>query len=187
MDSVSSHDVTELLKSWRNGNNDALEKLIPLVYEELHRLAARYMRKEDPAHTLQTTALVNEAYCRLIDQKEAWQNRAHFYGIAAQLMRRILVDHARTRTRVKRGQGAHKISLEEATVVLESGSEEIILLDDALKRLAEFDQKKSRIVELKFFGGLTTEEIAEVEQLSVRTVHREWRKAKAWLFHAIKD
>jgi RNA polymerase sigma-70 factor, ECF subfamily len=187
MDFVSSHDVTELLNAWRKGDNDALEKLIPVVYAELHRLASRYMRKEDRAHTLQTTALVHEAYCRLVDQKEAWQNRAHFFGIAAQLMRRILVDHARSHLRIKRGAGAQRISLDEQAIVPETESDlaQVITLDVALKQLAELDSKKSRIVELKFFGGLTMEEIATVEQLSVRTIHREWRKAKAWLYRAI--
>lgn len=187
MEPDSPQNVTQLLNAWRDGDDEALEKLIPLVYEELHRLAARYMRRERPGHTLQTTALVNEAYCRLIDQKEAWQNRAHFYGIAAQLMRRILVDHARSRLREKRGGAAQKISLDDTALVAESQSSQLLLLDDALKRLAELDPKKSRIVELKFFGGLTIDEMAELEELSKRTVEREWRKAKAWLYHAIND
>jgi len=187
MESVSSKDVTQLLLAWSNGDKEALNRLIPLVYEELHRLAARFMRREDPGNTLQTTALVNEAYCRLIEQKDVrWQNRAHFYGIAAQLMRRILVDHARSRVRAKRGGAAQKISLDETAVIPQSPSSQIILLDDALTHLAQFDPQKSRIVELKFFGGLTTEEIAEVEQLSIRMVEREWRKARAWLYDAIR-
>ena len=137
------------------------------------------MRREDPGHTLQTTALVNEAYCRLIEQKDVrWQNRAHFHGISAQLMRRILVDHARSRVRAKRGGAAQKISLDETAVIPQPQSSQMILLDDALTRLAQFDPQKSRIVELKFFGGLTTEEIAEVEQLSIRSVEREWRKPR---------
>ncbi|HEY7160017.1 MAG TPA: ECF-type sigma factor, partial [Acidobacteriota bacterium] len=136
---------------------------------------------------LQTTALVNEAYCRLVDQRDLWQNRAHFYGIAAQLMRRILVDHAKSRLRGKRGGGAQKISLNETAFIPESQSSELIRLDDALKQLSEMDPRKSHIVELKFFGGLTMEEIAEVEQLSLRTTEREWRKAKAWLYDAIND
>lgn len=187
MDADTSQNVTELLKAWRAGDNDALEQLIPLVYEELHRLAARYMRKEYAGHTLQTTALVNEAYCRLIDQRESWQNRAHFYGIAAQLMRRILVDHAKGRLRSKRGGGAQKISLNETALIDQSQSSELIQLDEALQHLAQIDPKKSRIVELKFFGGLTMDEIAEVEKLSLRTTEREWRKAKAWLYHEIND
>jgi len=187
MGTVSSNDVTQLLLAWSNGDKEALNRLIPLVYVELHRLASRYMRRENQGHTLQTTALVNEAYCRLIEQKDVrWQNRAHFYGIAAQLMRRILVDHARSRRRAKRGGGAEKISLDETAVIPQPQSSQIILLDDALTRLAEFDPQKSRIVELKFFGGLTTEEIAEVEKLSIRMVEREWRKARAWLYDALQ-
>ena len=187
METVSSKDLTQLLIAWGNGDKEALNKLIPLVYEELHRLAARYMRRENPGHTLQTTALVNEAYGKLIHQKDVrWQNRAHFYGIAAQLMRRILVDHARSRVRAKRGGAAQKISLDETAVIPQPQSAQMILLDDALTRLAQFDPQKSRIVEMKFFGGLTTEEIAEVEQVSMRTVEREWRKARAWLYNAIQ-
>jgi RNA polymerase sigma-70 factor, ECF subfamily len=186
METVSSHDVTQLLNAWRNGDNEALEKLIPIVYQELHRLASRYMRDENSDHTLQTTALVNEAYCRLTEQKGVWENRAQFFGIAAQLMRRILLDHAKSRFRVKRGGGAEKISLDETALIPQRQSSQLILLDEALRHLAEFDPKKSRIVELKFFGGLTTEEIAEVEHLSVRTVAREWRKAKAWLYREIQ-
>ena len=188
MGTVSSKDVTQLLFAWSNGDKEALNMLMPLVYEELHRLAARYMRRENQGHTLQTTALVNEAYCRLIEQKDVrWQNRAHFYGIAAQLMRRILVDHARSRRSAKRGGGAEKISLDETAVVPQPESSQIILLDDALTRLAQFDPQKSRIVELKFFGGLTTEEIAEVEHLSIRMIEREWRKARAWLYDAMQE
>ena len=187
MGTISSNDVTQLLLAWSNGDKEALNRLIPLVYVELHRLAARYMRREDPGHTLQTTALVNEAYCRLIEQKDVrWQNRAHFYGISAQLMRRILVDHARSRRRAKRGGAAEKISLDETAVIPQPQSSQMILLDDALTHLAEFDPQKSRIVELKFFGGLTTEEIAEVEQLSIRMIEREWRKARAWLYDAMQ-
>jgi len=188
MKTVSSKDLTQQLIAWGNGDKEALNKLIPLVYEELHRLAARYMRREDPGHTLQTTALVNEAYCRLVEQKDVrWQNRAHFYGIAAQLMRRILVDHARNRVRAKRGGTAQKISLDETAVIPQPQSPQLILLDDALTHLAEFDPQKSRIVELKFFGGLTTEEIAEVEKISIRRVEREWRKARVWLYDAIQS
>jgi RNA polymerase sigma factor (TIGR02999 family) len=186
MGTVSPKDVTQLLFAWSNGDKEALNRLIPLVYEELHRLAARYMRRENPGHSLQTTDLVNEAYCRLIEQKDVrWQNRAHFYGISAQMMRRILVDRARSRRRAKRGGAAEKISLDETAVIPQPQSSQIILLDDALTHLAQFDPQKSRIVELKFFGGLTTEEIAEVEQLSIRMVEREWRKARAWLYDAI--
>ena len=188
MKTVSSNEVTQLLLAWGNGDKEALNKLIPLVQEELHRLAARHMRREKPGHTLQTTALVNEAYCKLIDQKNVrWQNRAHFFGIAAQLMRRILVDHARGRARVKRGGAAQTISLDETLLIPQTRAAELVSLDDALTRLAKFDLQKSRIVEMRFFGGLSTEEIAEVEQVSTRTIEREWRKAKAWLYHAIRQ
>ena len=188
MKPISSPSVTQLLVAWGNGEKEVLNLLIPLIYEELHRLAARYMRRENPGHTLQTTALVNEAYCKLVNQKEVrWQNRAHFFGIAAQVMRRILIDHARSHLRVKRGGGAKKISLDETAIVPQQQAEELISLDDALLRFAEFDPRKSRIVEMKFFGGLTTEEIAEVEQLSTRTIEYEWRAAKAWLFQEIRS
>ena len=186
MDNHSSSDITQLLVAWGNGDAEALDKLIPLVYQELHRLAAHYMRKENAGHTLQTTALVNEAYCRLIDQKAKIQNRAHFFGIAANLMRRILLDHARANTRTKRGGGAVVMSLNEAAVVSQTKAEELILIDEALTRLQEIDPMKSRIVEMKFFGGLNTEEIAEVEKVSSRTIEREWRKAKVWLYREVQ-
>ena len=185
---LSSKNVTDLILAWGNGDKEALDKLIPLVYEELHRLAARHMRRENPGHSLQTTALVNEAYCRLIDkQNVSWQNRAHFFAIAAQLMRRILIDHARSHLRAKRGGAVQKISLDENILVPQRQARELISLDDALTRLAELDPHKSRIVEMKFFGGLTTEEIAEVEKVSTRTIEREWRKAKAWLHHTLQQ
>src|SRR5437870_10087783 len=155
MKSFPSKNITELVLACGKGNKEAIDQLIPLIYEELHRLAARYMRRENPGHTLQTTALVNEAYCKLIDQKNVqWQNRAHFFGIAAQAMRRILVDHARSRIRLKRGGAAKKISLDESALIPQPEMKELISLDDALTRLAEFDLQKSRIVEMKFFGGL---------------------------------
>jgi len=188
MKMLSSKNVTDLILAWGNGDKEALDKLIPLVYEELHRLAARHMRRENPGHSLQTTALVNEAYCRLIDkQNVSWQNRAHFFAIAAQLMRRILIDHARSHLRAKRGGAVQKISLDENILVPQRQARELISLDDALTRLAELDPHKSRIVEMKFFGGLTTEEIAEVEKVSTRTIEREWRKAKAWLHHTLQQ
>jgi RNA polymerase sigma factor (TIGR02999 family) len=181
----SPEEVTRLLVDWGNGDQAALDELIPLVYVELRRLAGRYMRRESQGHTLQTSALVNEAYLRLIDQKSVqWQNRAHFFGVAAQLMRRILVDHARSRSRAKRGGGAQMVSLAEQAVLSEEVAE-VIALNAALDDLAEFDPRKSRIVEMKFFGGLTTEEVAEVLKVTSRTVEREWRKAKAWLNRAI--
>lgn len=188
MNTNSSEVITQLLLAWGNGDKEALNKLLPLVHEELRRLASRQMRRERPGHTLQTTALVNEAYCKLVNQKNVrWQNRAHFFGIAAQLMRRILVDHAKGQARAKRGGGLPKISLDDNTLLSPERSAELVVLDEALKRLAEFDPQKSRIVEMKFFGGLTNEEIAEVEQISKRTVIREWRKAKAWLFNEIQQ
>lgn len=181
----SPNEVTRLLVDWGNGDQAALEELIPLVYEELRRVAGRYMRRETPGHTLQTSALVNEAYLRLVDQKNVrWQNRAHFFGVAAQLMRRILVDHARSRSRAKRGGGAQMVSLTDQAIITKEVAD-VIALDDALKNLAEMDPRKSQIVEMKFFGGLTNEEVAEVLKITSRTVEREWRKAKAWLNRAI--
>ena len=178
----SSSEVTQLLQAWGNGDSAALDKLMPIVYRELHRLASAYMRKENPGHTLQTSALVNEAYIKLIDQKHVrWQNRAHFFGIAAQLMRRILVDHARSRSRMKRGGGATILPLKEAAFVSADNAQEFLLLDDALQRLANLDPQKCRIVEMKIFCGLNFKEIAEVEKVSIDTIEREWRKAKAWL------
>jgi RNA polymerase sigma factor (TIGR02999 family) len=185
MAAPSSKEVTRLLVAWGNGDQAALEELIPLVYDELRRLAGRYMRRENQGHTLQTSALVNEAYLRLIDQKSVeWQNRAHFFGVAAQLMRRILVDHARGRLRAKRGGGAQMVSLAEQAAMSEEVAE-VVALDEALERLAELDPRKSQIVEMKFFAGLTNEEVAEVLKVTTRTVEREWRKAKAWLHRAI--
>lgn len=185
MSTPSSNEVTGLLVDWGNGNQAALDELIPLVYDELRRLAGRYMRRENQGHTLQTSALINEAYLRLVDQKSIrWQNRAHFFGVAARLMRQILVDHARSRSRAKRGGGAQLVSLAEQCVISQE-IEDLINLDDALKNLSEMDARKSQIVEMKFFGGLTTEEVAEVLKVTTRTVEREWRKAKAWLYKAV--
>jgi RNA polymerase sigma factor (TIGR02999 family) len=187
----ASQDVTQLLVDWSNGDEASLDKLLPLVHDELRRLARRYMRRESPGHTLQTSALVNEAYLRLIDQKNVqWQNRAHFFGIAAQLMRRILIDHARSHTRAKRGGGAVKVSLDEAAPVnkvTEARAAELLAVDEALERLTAMDARKGRIVELRFFGGLTEEETAEVIGISVPTVQREWRAAKAWLRRMLTD
>lgn len=185
---TSSNVVTHLLQAWGRGDKEALNKLLPIVYEELHRLAASYMRKESPGHSLQTSALVNEAYIKLVDQKNVqWQNRAHFFGIAAQLMRRILVDHARSRARLKRGGGAQRLSLNESVIAATDSAEAFLSLDDALMRLAEIDAKKCRIVEMKIFCGLNTKEIAEVEKVSPSTIEREWRKAKAWLHREIQS
>jgi RNA polymerase sigma factor (TIGR02999 family) len=183
----SSPNITQMLIAWGNGDEEALDKLLPLVHDELHRIASRHMKNERRGHTLQTTALLNEAYEKLVERKNVqWKNRAQFFAIAAQIMRRILIDHARTRLRDKRGNRGHKVSLEHVALVSESRAEELISLDQALMQLAEIDPRKSRIVELKFFGGLTTEEIAELEDVSTRSIEREWRKAKAWLYDAIK-
>ena len=187
MKAVSSSEVSQLLIAWGNGDQEALSRLLPLVYQELHRMAARHMRNESPGHTLQTSALVNEAYLKLVDQRNVhWQNRAHFFGVASQLMRRILVDHARKHMRVKRGGVLHKVSLDETAILSYDRAAEFIALDDALARLEEMDRLKSRIVEMKFFGGLSFEEVAEVENVSARTIRREWRKAKAWLLQEIR-
>jgi len=181
----SPKEVTQLLIDWGSGDQAALDELIPLVYDELRRMAARYMRRESPGHTLQTSALINEAYLRLIDQRNVeWQNRAHFFGVAAQLMRRILVDHARSRSRTKRGGRVQIVSLDEQTVLAKEIAE-VIALDEALDNLSKMDPRKSQIVEMKSFGGLSNEEVAEVLKITTRTVEREWRKAKAWLNRAI--
>jgi len=178
----SPHEVTRLLVAWGDGDRTALDNLTPMVYEELHRLAHQYMSQERPGHTLQTSALVHEAYLRLIDQKDVhWQNRAHFFGIAAQMMRRILVDYARQRRYAKRGGDARQVPLDEAMIVSEERAADVVALDDALKSLAEIDPRKSQIVELRFFGGLSIEETAEVLKVSPGTIMREWTLAKAWL------
>jgi len=175
----SPRGLAQLLIAWSEGDRDALNRLMPLVYDESRRLAARQMRREKPGHALQTTALVNEAYCKLIDQKNVrWQSRVHFFPIASQLMRRILIDHARRRASIKRGGADLRIALDESAIIGDQAPH-LLVMDDALVRLTELDPRKGRIVEMKFFGGLTTEEIAEVEQISTRTVEREWRKAKA--------
>jgi RNA polymerase sigma factor (TIGR02999 family) len=186
--SPSAHQVTELLVRWREGDRRALDELMPLVYDELHPLAARRMRGERPGHTLQTSALVNEAYLRLAghDQMQ-WQNRAHFFAIAAQAMRRVLVDHARRRGGLKRGGGAHKVDLDQALVVSPERAAEVVALDDALARLAEIAPRKSQLVELRFFGGLSIEEAAEVLGVSERTVRRDWQMARSWLYRELSN
>ena len=177
-----SRDVTKLLLAWSNGDQGALENLLPLIYDELHRLARNYMRREAPNHTLQTTALVHEAYLRLVKQKDAnWQNRAHFFAASAQSMRHILVDMARGRNRHRRGGGTPHLSFDEAAIFSPERASELVALDDALTALAKLDARKSRVVELRFFGGLSTQETAEVLKISEATVEREWRRAKAWL------
>ena len=183
---AQKHELTQLLIDWNNGEQSAFDRLMPLIDEELRRLAHRYMSREREGHTLQTTALVNEAFVRLVNRKNVnWQNRAHFFGIAAQLMRTILVDHARSHACVKRGGGAFKLELDDALVVSQEKASEVIALDDALKELARLDPQQSRIVELRFFGGLTVEETAEVLHLSPATIKREWSTAKAWLYHEL--
>jgi RNA polymerase sigma factor (TIGR02999 family) len=177
--------VTDLLVAWSEGDKQAYDRLVPLVYDELHRLAHRYMSGERAGHTLQTTALVDEAYLRLVNQKVRWQNRSHFFGIAAEVMRRILVDYARQGRYAKRGGGAQKVELDEAMLMARERSSELIALDDALKRLAEFDERKSRVVELRFFGGLTVDETAKVLGVSPNTVDRDWSTARAWLYKEV--
>jgi RNA polymerase sigma-70 factor (ECF subfamily) len=182
----SSHQVTQLLRAWSDGDEGALERLAPLVDAELHRLAGSYLRRERPGHTLQATALINEAYLRLIDDTVVeWHNRTHFYGIAAQLMRRILVDHARRRQKLKRGGDPLRLSLAAAENAGQPPSADIVALDEALLSLSKFDERKSQIVELKFFGGLEEEAIAEVMKVSLRTVQREWNLARAWLYNEL--
>ena len=184
--SHSPEGMTRLLLDWSQGDKAALNELIPLIEHELHRLAHQYMNRENPGHTLQTTALVNEAYLRLIDQKSVrWQNRAHFFAIAAQTMRRILIDHARSRTRAKRGGKAQKISLDEVAVVSHERAGEMVALDEALERLAAIDPRRGRVVELRFYGGLSNDEIAEVLGLSPNTVTRDWNMARAWLYREL--
>lgn len=179
-------NVTELLVGWGKGDKEALDKLVPVVYDELRRQAARYLRHERVGHTLQTTALIHEAYLRLVDQKNVhWQNRAHFFGIAAQLMRRILVDHARAKTRVKRGGSDIRVSLTGVVLKAQDQDLDIVALDEALDRLAAIDEQQSKIVELRFFSGLTVEETAEVLSISPATVKRDWSMAKAWLHREI--
>jgi RNA polymerase sigma-70 factor (ECF subfamily) len=181
MSAMSPQEVTQLLAAWSDGDRSALEKLLPLVADELHRLAHRYMNHEREGHTLQTTALVNEAYLKLIDQRNVhWQNRAHFFGIAAQIMRRILIDHARRHLSPQRG-GGKTISLDEVAVVSDERAAELVALDEALTSLAKVDERKGRVVELRYFGGLSVEETAEVLAVSPDTITRDWRRAKAFL------
>jgi RNA polymerase sigma-70 factor (ECF subfamily) len=178
--------LTQLLVAWSDGDQKALDELFPLVYDELRQMARRQMRRERPGHTLRTTALVNDAYLRLVDQREVrWQNRAHFFAIAAQMMRRILVDHARAKRYEKRGGGAAHVPLEEAAVLAQGKEAEIIALDEALVALAEIDPRRARVVELRYFGGLSNEEIAEVLKVSSNTVTRDWNMARAWLYQEL--
>src|SRR5215472_3018830 len=182
MQSPSAQEITRLLVAWGDGDRSALEELAPLVYSELHRLAHHYMSRERPGHTLQTTALVNEAYVRLIDWKNVrWQSRAHFFAVGAQLMRRVLVDFARDRQYLKRGGDARRVSLSEAVALTAKRGTNLVALDEALSALAKVDERKAQVVEMRFFGGLSAEEVAEVLKVSEETVVRDWRLAKVWL------
>lgn len=184
--SSQPHEITQLLAEWSEGNQAALDRLYPLVYKELRRLAHGYLRRERKGHTLQTTALINEAYLRLVDQKHVhWANRSHFFGISAQIMRRILIDHARRYDYSKRGGGARRISLNEGAVVEKQRARELLMLDEALKSLATIDSRRSQVVELRYFGGLNNEEIAEVLKISENTVTRDWNMARAWLYQEL--
>jgi len=184
---LSQTGVTELLADWSEGDQEALNKLIPLVYDELHKLASRYLRRERPDHTLQTTAVVHEAYLKLVNQRDAnFENRLHFFAVAAQIMRRILVDYARRHHASKRGGDLYKLSLDEALVTSEEKGADLLALDEALERLAAIDERQSRVVELRVFAGLTLEETAQALNLSPSTVRREWSMAKAWLHKEIK-
>ena len=188
MDETSPNEITEQLIAWSKGDEAALEQLIPAVYQELRRMADHYLRGEDSGHSLQPTALVHEAYLRLIDQtKVEWQNRAHFFGVAAQMMRRILIDHAKAKHRVKRGGTAIKVMLDENVNFTQERASELLALDDALQMLSRMDERKSRIVELRYFGGLTVEETAQVLGISDKTVMRDWNLAKAWLHRELTN
>ena len=183
----SAHDVTLLLQAWSGGNKEALDRLAPLVYQELHRIARSYMARERPNHTLQATALVNEAYVRLVDARQVtWQDRAHFFALCARAMREILIDHARVRDSAKRGGGQATIELDEGLVAGGSPEANLLELDDALKRLAELDPRKSQVVELRFFGGLNLEETAEALKVSTKTVQRDWDLARGWLYRELR-
>ena len=180
------HEVTRILHDWSGGDANAPARLMPLVYDELRRLARTFLARERGAHTLQPTALVHEAYLKLVDQRSVkWQNRAHFYGLAASMMRRVLIDHARAHATEKRGGAARHLSLDDVQVPLEQRAAGLLALDEALERLAQMDERKCRIVEMRFFGGLTDEEIAEVLKVTTRTVLRDWKKARLWLYREL--
>lgn len=185
---IKSHHITALLVDWSNGDEAAFEQLMPIVYDELRGMARRYLRRQPSGHTFQTTELIHEAYLKLAGQEEPnWQNRSHFFGIAARAMRHILVDHARAKNRQKRGNLAEEITLNENLAISPNHSEEIVALDETLNRLAELDERKARVVEMKFFGGLTTEEIAEVLKISIDTVKRDWRFARNWMLRELTN
>lgn len=186
MATLSADNLTSLLRDWREGDQSALDKLTPLVYDELRRIAHRYVRRERDEHTLQTTALVNEAYLRLAGAKQInWENRAHFFAVTAQVMRHVMVDYARRRLYAKRGGQRQQVPLEEAAAMSEQRADALVSLDEALQDLAKLDSRKARVVELRYFGGLSLEETAEVLEISLMTVRRDWRAAKAWLFKAV--
>ena len=188
MANIDSPQITQLLVEWGGGNQSALESLIPLVYDELHRIAKRYMRQQSAGHTFQTTELIHEAYLKLAKQDEQnWQNRAHFFGVAAQAMRHILVDYARSKQSQKRGGWQEKVTLDDKAAISIQRSEEMLNLDEALTRLAELDDRKSKVVELKYFGGLTNEEIAEVLKVSPETVKRDWKFSRTWLLRELSN
>jgi RNA polymerase sigma-70 factor, ECF subfamily len=185
VDQAAVNQISSLLRAWGDGDQGALEKLTPIVYDELRRLARRHMKGERPGHSLQTTALANEAYMRLVDYKRMqWQNRAHFFAVSSQLMRRILVDHAR-RHNLKRGAGVQHVSLEQAAVLGADGDTDLVALDDAMNALSRIDPRKVQVVEMRFFGGLSVDEIAEVLKVSTVTVKRDWRTARTWLYREL--
>ena len=188
MEAPEGSEVTGLLRAWSAGDNEALHRLAPLVHQELHRAARRYMSRERPGHTLQATALINEVYLRLIDARQVdWQNRAHFFAVSAQIMRRILTDFARSRGYQKRGGGAQHLPLDEALVISPQTNCDLVALDDALKRLALLDERKGKVVELRFFGGLDVKETAEVLKVSNETVMRDWKLARVWLWRDLTE
>ncbi len=181
-------EITKYLQDWRNGNASAIEEILPLVYNELRLIAKRYRSKENSDHTLQTTEIINEAYLKLVDQSETdWQNRSHFFAVASRVMRNLLVDHARTKNYQKRGSGAEKVDLEDIALIANERDESIIELHEALERLEKLDERKAKIVELRYFGGLSAEETGEVLSISEITVKREWLKAKAWLYNELAE
>jgi RNA polymerase sigma-70 factor (ECF subfamily) len=188
MDETAPNEITQQLLAWSKGDEAALDKLIPAVYQELRRMADHYLRGEQAGHSLQPTALVHEAYLRLIDQTRVeWHNRAHFFGVAAQMMRRILIDHAKAKHRAKRGGTAPKVSLDEGATFSNERAAELVALDDALQVLSQMDERKGRIVELRYFGGLTVDETAQVLGVSDKTVMRDWNLAKAWLYQQLTN
>jgi RNA polymerase sigma factor (TIGR02999 family) len=187
MNTPPSNEITERLIAWGAGDRTALDQLVPIVYQELRRMAGRYLRQENPGHTLQPTALVHEAWLRLMDQTRVnWRNRAQFFGMAAQMMRRILVDHAKTKHREKRGGEIVKLSLEDAIPLSQERAADLIALDEALESLMRIDERKSRVVELRYFGGFSVEETARILNISTDTVLRDWKMAKAWLYQELK-